>query len=770
MTAHWRCCNGHQWETTASQAGGALDHPSCPQCGSPSIFPAGEDLPPCPPAVPLPPLPPHGDRSGAFTSSPGSSLSESAAETIRVLAAPQAAGELGRLGGYRVFRVLGAGAMGVVLAAEDPPLKRTVALKVLSPSLAGRPVARQRFLREAQAAAALDHPNIVTIYQVGEDRGVPFLAMQLLQGETLSQRLQREPVLTLPQVVRIGRQIAEGLAAAHAAGLIHRDIKPGNLFLASAGEFLSGVATGTGEDPLPKLSLTIDHPPTLKILDFGLARPEQDDQHLTQSGALVGTPAYMAPEQARGEIVDRRCDLFSLGCVLYQLCTGQAPFRGANTTAILLSLTLDEPRPAREINPDISPALADLIMRLLTKAPGDRPASAQAVADTLRGLEKQLSRQEPTGGGAHAKEEPAAPQQQPTQAAAKVRWTPRPWPVVPAAGFRRYRFLLVAACLSILVPLLAYFYFFVPTAIRFATPVSQEYEWTIKTPLPIPLGNHATAALDGLLYVVAGQDEKGPSDRLFFYDPETQRWYPGASLPKVDHGQAARYHAALGVLDGKLYLAGGWRRQPPLPTNSLFIYDPNTNDWRTGRRIPIPSGMSVTGVIDRKLYVLTSHVGDNVHDYLHHYDPDINDWRHLASAPRRYENRAGGVVDGKLYVVGGNAGANYTAALDVYDPATNSWETKAPMPTRRSMLAVGVLQGKLFAVGGYDARETPLATVEVYDPETEFWTTASPMPTARGRLAVAVIGNTLYALGGRPGEDKKFTAVVEALTLTPSSP
>src|SRR5262249_27717391 len=155
-----------------------------------------------------------------------------------------------------------------------------------------------RFLREARAVAALKHHHIVTIYQVGEDRGVPFLAMEFLEGEPLDARLQRETRLAVPEVLRIGREIAEGLAAAHERGLIHRGIKPANVWL----EGEKGVA---------------------KLLDFGLARSAGDGTQLTTAGAIVGTPAYMAPEQATGGGVDARCDLFSLGCVLYRLCTGE---------------------------------------------------------------------------------------------------------------------------------------------------------------------------------------------------------------------------------------------------------------------------------------------------------------------------------------------------------------------------------------------------------------------------------------------------------------
>ncbi len=256
--------------------------------------------------------------------------------------------EIGRLGGFRILKVLGAGGMGVVFQAEDPKLERKLAIKAMLPSLAASDSARKRFLREAKTAAAIEHDHIVPILQVGEDRGVPFIAMPFLKGEPLDERLKRDSVLPVAEVVRIGREAAEGLAAAHAVGLIHRDIKPANLWL---------------EAPKGRV----------KILDFGLARAAADNSQLTQQGAIIGTPAYMAPEQGAGATVDQRCDLFSLGCVLYRLCTGQMPFNGKDTVSTLVSVATDTPQAPAEIQPEVPAELSDLVMELLAKKPEDRP-------------------------------------------------------------------------------------------------------------------------------------------------------------------------------------------------------------------------------------------------------------------------------------------------------------------------------------------------------------------------------------------------------------
>jgi hypothetical protein len=285
-------------------------------------------------------------------------------EAQGVLAPPQADGEMGRLGGYRVLAVLGVGGMGVVFRAVDAQLERPVALKVLLPGVALRPANRERFLREAKAAAAVEHDHIVAILHVGEDRDTPFLVMPLLKGESLEDRLQRESPLPAAEAVRIGREIAEGLAAAHAAGLIHRDVKPANVWL---------------EAPHGRV----------KLLDFGLARAAGDPSGLTHSGVIVGTPSYMAPEQSRAGALDARADLFSLGCVLYRMTTGRLPFTGADVLSVLASLAMDIPPAPRTLNPALPPDLSDLIVGLLAKDPANRPSSAGEVIEVLRALESR---------------------------------------------------------------------------------------------------------------------------------------------------------------------------------------------------------------------------------------------------------------------------------------------------------------------------------------------------------------------------------------------
>lgn len=271
---------------------------------------------------------------------------------LRYLAATEHSGSLGRFGPYEVLEVIGRGGMGVVLRAHDTELNRTVALKVLAPELAAAGAARKRFAREARAAAAVNHEHVVPIYAVDTAAGLPYLVMQYVPGGSLQQRLDRQGLLSVEEILQIGRQTAEGLAAAHAQGLVHRDVKPANILLQSA---------------LPK------------ITDFGLARA-MDDATLTQSGFLPGTPAYMAPEQARGDPIDHRADLFSLGSVLYAMCTGKPPFRASTTLALLRRVAEDQPVPVQELNPNVPDWLVTIMNRLHAKEPVHRYQSAAEVA------------------------------------------------------------------------------------------------------------------------------------------------------------------------------------------------------------------------------------------------------------------------------------------------------------------------------------------------------------------------------------------------------
>ncbi len=273
-------------------------------------------------------------------------------------------GSIGTLGHYEILQLLGHGGFGIVLKAFDEKLHRLVAIKVMNVQMAATSPPRKRFLREARSAAAIKHENIVQVYSV-EEQPLPYIVMEFVDGETLEKSLNSHGPLDAPEVLYLARQMANGLAAAHAMGLIHRDIKPGNILLEN------GVH------------------PKVKITDFGLARAA-DDASLTQSGMISGTPMYMAPEQALGQPMDQRTDLFSLGSVLYRMACGRPPFRASNTLAVLRRVTEDTPRALQEILPQIPDWLVVIINRLLAKKPEERFQTSQELADLLARCESEL--------------------------------------------------------------------------------------------------------------------------------------------------------------------------------------------------------------------------------------------------------------------------------------------------------------------------------------------------------------------------------------------
>ena len=299
--------------------------------------------------------------NGLFTEEPSPDLSSSIESPGRgALACLNPSDDermLGRLGAYEVMGVIGSGGFGYVFKALDPALNRHVAIKVLAPHLSDSAAARRRFLREAQAAAAVVHHNVIEIYGVAETQGLPFLVMTYVRGPSLQRRLDANGVMEIREVLRVGMQSANGLAAAHAQGLVHRDVKPANILL---------------EDGVERVKLT----------DFGMARAA-DDASLTKTGVIAGTPQYMSPEQAKDDSIDARSDLFSLGSVLYSMCAGRMPFRAETSYGTLRRVVEEEPRALREINPDVPWWLEAIIARLHAKSPDDRYQTAAEVADLL---------------------------------------------------------------------------------------------------------------------------------------------------------------------------------------------------------------------------------------------------------------------------------------------------------------------------------------------------------------------------------------------------
>lgn len=280
--------------------------------------------------------------------------------TLDFLEAPSHPELLGRIGRYEVERVLGTGGMGVVLRAYDTDLHRIVAIKVLASHLANNSSARRRFAREAQAAAAVVHPNVVPIYNVESDAKTPYIVMHYVAGQSLQRRVDIAGPLPIVDALRIAQQTAAGLSAAHAQGLVHRDVKPANILL---------------EEQIDRVLLS----------DFGLARAV-DDASLTKTGIVAGTPHYMSPEQALGESVDHRSDVFSLGSVLYFMLSGHPPFRASSAMAVLHRICQFPHRSLVEVNRDVPIEVSRLVDRLLSKKQSERIATAAEAEKELASL------------------------------------------------------------------------------------------------------------------------------------------------------------------------------------------------------------------------------------------------------------------------------------------------------------------------------------------------------------------------------------------------
>ncbi len=346
---------------------------------------------------------------------------------------PEKEGEIGRLGPYRITGMVGKGGMGQVFCAEDGRLKRTVALKVMNNRFAATPNSKKRFVDEARSMAAIHHDNVATIFEVGIKSGMPFLAMELLKGKTLEDWRLVGRKFSSEEILRVAGEVADGLAAAHASGIVHRDIKPANIWI---------------EEPSGRA----------KILDFGLAQARNTGDELSKPGAVVGTPGFLAPEQARNEPLDDRTDLYSLGAVLYQMCCGKLPLVSDSIPGQLVAILCHRPKRLHEVDPNIPEPLSDLIESLLEKEPRNRPRSATDLGERVQRVTQQCS--DESHAALQIVTEPAV--QTPKRKSAQAT---QPQPAEPkAASAHTLKSLLPwvgAAALLILIPCIALYKMFI---------------------------------------------------------------------------------------------------------------------------------------------------------------------------------------------------------------------------------------------------------------------------------------------------------------------
>ena len=648
--------------------------------------------------------------------------------------------------GYRIEGLLDRGGMGVVYKATDIDLERTVALKIIAPEHTQNADAVTRFKAEARLAASLEHPNIVPIHRGGEFQGVLYLAMRFVAGTNLRHVIDRGQ-LDLDRVQRVVRSVASALDAAHERGLVHRDVKPANILI-------------TGEGAREQIYLT----------DFGLTKQLGSPQSLTRTGAWVGTPDYVAPEQIQAGGVDGRADLYSLGCVLYEMLTGSVAYPKDNDMAKLWAHVQDPPPSPSLKRPDLVEAFDEVVSRATAKDPNDRYATASelaaavdvaitrqsAEADTLQetravGATPSIDRHdvfvtEPTSGAA------PVPSAEPESTA--------PPPVAPssppAASGRqgaRSRVLLAGAGLVVLLGVVAGVLLAggggdddggAPStaAAPVATKLLPDLAWRPIASPPFRRQYAAATAVAGKVMVVGGIGIKASSTTTKVYDPGTGGWATGPGLP------VALHHAASVTYEGDAVVIGGFIPGEELTSGqSDRVYVLRGDTWEKLPSLNHPRAAAAAGVVGDKIVVVGGQADGKLVRQTEVFDGER--WTDVADMPTPREH-LGAASDGRyLYAVGGrdlSADKNATA-LERYDPANDSWTELEDMPRATGGVSAAYAGGRVVAIGGEGATAVSDA-VQAYDIQHEKWSSLPALPTARHGVAVAAIGDVVYAIGG----------------------
>jgi WD40 repeat protein/serine/threonine protein kinase len=571
---------------------------------------------------------------------------------------------LGRLGHYEVLAVLGVGGFGTVFKGFDQKLHRIVAIKMLAPLLASSASARQRFLREARAAAAVRDEHVIDIHAV-EEKPIPYLVMEYIDGLTLQQKLERTGPLPVKEILRIGYQIAAGLAGAHKQGLIHRDIKPANILLENGVE-------------------------RVKISDFGLARLV-DDASVTQSGLVAGTPMYMSPEQAEAHHVDHRSDLFSLGSVLYALCTGHPPFRAGSPMAVLMRVCDDTPRPVGEVNPDIPDWLVQVVTRLLAKKPADRFQSARELADLLatylahlqvHGQVLSTNSQTPFTGSVHEK----------TGVKASVASTSQAPLRRPALSARRLTYLTAGVLAIAVASWLLYPYLHRP--IGTDTPIDHGKLDNVTARPPNPLDRRARIQIPTHLLALAGGG-----------DPERA---PPEAVAVLADGRLRHESLVDGMVfvnQGSVLISAEW-------SGALSWWDAATGELL--RRVPHAHNGWIRGlVLTRDGTELLTGGRDGTEDMpgtIRFWDVRTGELRRTLPMPFKVLSLAAS-ADGRWLAAGSDEDAEHRLAI--LDAATGQVQHTITASTHQWIQQLAFSpSSKLLAVAGHDA------TLRLFDPES----------------------------------------------------
>ncbi len=722
------------------------------------------------------------------------------------------------IGGYRLESVIARGGMGVVYLAEDARMGRTVALKILPGELAENERFRARFLHESRVAGAVNHPNVIPVYDAGESDGLLYISMRYVEGTDLRGLLRSAGPLELPRAVSIVSQAASALAATHQRGLIHRDVKPANMLL----------VLRTSEDGS-------DH---VYLSDFGLAKNLGSLSGLTKSGQFMGTVGYVAPEQIRGQGVDRRTDVYALGCVLFECLTGSPPFRRKDDFATIMAHVNDPPPLVSDLRAGTPAAIDEVVARALAKDAGDRFDSCDELGAALRRAAGAQTGVTPAPDAQPAAPPLAAPQgsvwfdaeaerrsasrSEPAHEAREATWLgdetraeagaepadeagETVWeddvappsgplepggpadpagPAAPAAspaaggipvGARVAIGVVALGCLVALAVVL-----FggggddtrASTTPPAAAPPADSGSgsgqdgsaWRVQAASPSARQQVATAVLNGKISLIGGltgTDTATATAEVESYDPAIDTWNTQTSLPRpVHHATAVGYR-------GELVVIGGWE---PEGSNLTAQTTGEVRALRDGRWVRLPSlrhprAAAAAAVVDDRIVVVGGQANNALVRETEVFDGTR--WRDGAALPTPREHLAAASDGRYVYAVGGrkrSSDAN-TAVLERYDASADRWTKLAGLPVKTASMGAAIVGRRLVVVGGEGPSQL-IADVQSYDLDAGRWSQLGAMRTPRHGLGVAAFGSTIYALDGAKATGHlQSTNVAEALDL-----
>jgi non-specific serine/threonine protein kinase len=711
--------------------------------------------------------------------------------------------------------------MSVVYEAENPRLGSTVALKVLAPELATNDLFRARFLRESRIAASLNHPNVIPIYDMGAHDDLLFIAMRYVVGADLRAVLKAKRVLTPDQALLLIGQAGRALDAAHRNGLVHRDVKPGNIL----------IERGSDDESEP------DH---VYLSDFGLSKHAASRSGLTATGEFMGTIDYISPEQIRGRPVDGRADIYSLGCVLYECLTGRVPFNKDINAAVIWAHVEEMPTAPSSVQPTLPPSIDHALAKALAKDPADRYATCRELiaaaraallggtpavphaGTVLSGRSAAAEPASPSLAGPAAPAAGASPDRDATSAvaaAARQETTPgsppgypRPEPPSPtdeappvpspagpppaglspagpppagppvAARPRRRWILAVLTGLVVVIAAAAGGWLIGHNSNHRtnSTSTSNSPAPTQQTSAPAPpapgswaLGRDSlfrvqqlqAAVLDNRIWLAGGL--LGPdqaTNKTEYYDPTLRTWGSGPNLPfLVHHAMLVNYH-------GQLWLIGGFlpvgHNLEAAASDQVLILDPAQNRWVEGPPLHHARAAAAAVVVGDQIVVVGGRTGGKTETEVKPTEIyNGKSWHDAPDIPVPGDHLAG-VTDGTyLYAIGGRAlsvSDNHNA-LQRFDPATGQWTQLTPLPVADSDLGAAYIGGQLITFGGENLFSV-FRTARAYNLATKKWSTLQSLPVARHGMGVEVLGQTIYAIDGaaEPGHDGS-TSTMEKL-------